>query len=229
METLVILKSSHRGGILHLTFSSDGSLLLSIGMDKTFSMQVYQWQQSRTLAFKNTGYNPVFGVRFNPYDKSQIVTCGYEHIALWKLKGTHITCKTALKYRSPQQVVSQDSTKEGVSSSGSKIPVIMCIDFISFQLGSSIQSDILFGTSLGEITTYCSGKHFILHESAHDGAINCIRVTNQITPKDVVNIFTGGEDGFIKVWDAACRIIQTIDMRKSQVLADLINKKAFGV
>lgn len=38
METIVILKSSHKGGILHLTFSSDGSLLLSVGMDKTFSM-----------------------------------------------------------------------------------------------------------------------------------------------------------------------------------------------
>ena len=37
-ETLVILKTSHRGGIMHLTFSNDGSLLLSIGMDKTFSM-----------------------------------------------------------------------------------------------------------------------------------------------------------------------------------------------
>ena len=38
LETLVILKTSHRGGIMHLTFSNDGSLLLSIGMDKTFSM-----------------------------------------------------------------------------------------------------------------------------------------------------------------------------------------------
>jgi WD40 repeat protein len=54
-------------------------------------------------------------------------------------------------------------------------------------------------------------------------------VTDQITPGGVVNIFTGGEDGFIKVWDSACRIIQTVDMRKSQVLSDLNNKRAFGV
>lgn len=43
METLIVLKTAHKGGVLHLTFSSDGSLLLSIGMDKTFSMQVFQW------------------------------------------------------------------------------------------------------------------------------------------------------------------------------------------
>lgn len=41
METLVILKTSHKGGILHVTFSNDGSLVASIGMDKTFSLQVF--------------------------------------------------------------------------------------------------------------------------------------------------------------------------------------------
>jgi hypothetical protein len=44
-----------------------------------------------------------------------------------------------------------------------------------------------------------------------------------------MNILTGGEDGYIKVWDASCRLLQAIDMRKSQVLADLKNKRAFGV
>jgi WD40 repeat protein len=43
LETIVILKTAHRGGVMHLTFSNDGSLLLSVGMDKTFSMQVFQW------------------------------------------------------------------------------------------------------------------------------------------------------------------------------------------
>lgn len=83
LETLIILKTAHKGGVLHLAFSGDGQLLVSVGMDKTFSVQVYQWEQGRTLAFRNTGYFPIFGVRFNPYDKSQIVTCGYEHMALW--------------------------------------------------------------------------------------------------------------------------------------------------
>lgn len=79
------------------------------------------------------------------------------------------------------------------------------MDFISFKLGHSIQSDIIFGTSLGEITTFCSGKHFILHENAHEAAINCIKVTDAMT--DRVNIFTGGEDGMIKLWDASMQLI----------------------
>ena len=70
LETLAILKTSHKGGILHLAFSGDGSVLISIGMDKTFSLQVFQWEQQRTLAFRNTGYYPIFAVKFNPYDKN---------------------------------------------------------------------------------------------------------------------------------------------------------------
>lgn len=40
---------------------------------------------------------------------------------------------------------------------------------------------------------------------------------------------TGGEDGFVKIWDASCRPLYSLDMRSQQVLADLKNKRAFGV
>ena len=38
METLAILKTSHKNGILNVTFSNDGSLLASVGADKTHSI-----------------------------------------------------------------------------------------------------------------------------------------------------------------------------------------------
>lgn len=80
--------------------------------------------------------------------------------------------------------------------------VLMCMDFMSYRLGHSIQSDVIFGTSEGEITTYCSGKHFVLNENAHSHSINCIKVTDRLGDEHV-NIITGGEDGLIKVWDTA--------------------------
>jgi hypothetical protein len=182
------------------------------------------------VAYKNTGYFPVFGIRFSPYDKHQIITCGYEHMAVWKLKGTHLTCKHFNRYKSlvkpPKDL---DPAKEANEKEKKKSSILLCMDFISFKLGHSIQSDILFGTSFGEITTYCSGKHFVLNETAHEASINCIRVTDQLSPNGVLNIITGGEDGYVKVWDASCRLIQVLDMRKSQVLADLKNRRAFGV
>ena len=86
------METSHKGGVLNLAFSGDGTKLISIGMDKTFSLQVFLWEQERTLAYRNLGYLPVFGVKFDPYDSGRFFTCGYEHMAVWKLKGSNLTC-----------------------------------------------------------------------------------------------------------------------------------------
>jgi WD40 repeat protein len=87
----------------------------------------------------------------------------------------------------------------------------MSIDFLNYKLGHSIQSDVLFGTSQGEITTYCAGKHFVINESAHKGSVNCLKVSDKIN--DQVNIISGGEDGLIKIWDSSMTLLQSIDVR----------------
>lgn len=83
---------------MHLAFSPDGKKLVSIGMDRVYSIQVFQWEQNRTLAFRNLGYYPVFGLKFYPFENSRFITCGYEHMAIWRMKGNHLTCVTLEKY-----------------------------------------------------------------------------------------------------------------------------------
>ena len=105
------------------------------------------------------------------------------------------------------------------------VPAKSCLismDFLSYRLGHSIQSDAIFGTSLGEITTFCSGRHFVLNENAHQASINCIKVTDRLT-NDSINIVTGGEDGLIKIWDSAVQLLQVIDVRQAKVLQDFKN------
>lgn len=53
----------------------------------------------------------------------------------------------------------------------------------------------------------------MLHENAHERAINCIKVTDSMT--DRVNIITAGEDGLIKVWDASLTLIQVVDIKNA--------------
>ena len=105
---------------------------------------------------------------------------------------------------------------------------LISMDFFSYKLGHSIQSDALFGTSLGEITTFCSGRHFVLNENAHSAAVNCIKVTDRLAG-DNVAIITGGEDGLIKVWDSAVQLMQVIDIRMAKVLQDLKNPRSYAV
>lgn len=38
LETEAVLNTSHKGGVLQLSFSNDGEKLVSIGMDRTFSI-----------------------------------------------------------------------------------------------------------------------------------------------------------------------------------------------
>lgn len=40
----MVLDSAHQGGVLHLAFSPDGKKLVSIGMDRVYSIQVFQWE-----------------------------------------------------------------------------------------------------------------------------------------------------------------------------------------
>ena len=154
---------------MHLAFSPDGKKLVSIGMDRVYSIQVWAWEQNRTLAFRNLGYFPVFALKFYPFENSRFITAGYEHMAIWKMSGNHLTCQTFQKYECPR-IVKGERLRS----------TLMSVDFLNYKLGHSIQSDVLFGTSQGEITTYCSGKHFVLNENAHKGSINCLKVSDKV-------------------------------------------------
>ena len=52
------------------------------------------------IAFRNLGEKPVFGIRFYPFENSRFITCGYEHMSVWRLHGNHLACKNFLKFES---------------------------------------------------------------------------------------------------------------------------------
>ena len=48
-ETFKILRTHHSNSIIHLAFSRDASLIVSIGMDKFFSIQITNWKNEDVL------------------------------------------------------------------------------------------------------------------------------------------------------------------------------------
>ena len=94
-----------------------------------------------------------------------------------------------------------------------------------------MQSDAIFGNSLGDISTYSNSKYFVLNEQAHPRSpINCIKVTNTLSYDfKTVMVITGGEDGMIKIWDASIQLKQQIDVKAAVSIKDLKNLKSYGV
>ena len=90
---------------------------------------------------------------------------------------------------------------------------------------------MIIGNNLGDISTYCSGKYFVLHEQAHPGVpINCLRVTNSLSlDQKTVMVITGGEDGLVKIWDASIELRQQVNMLDAVSIKDLKNIKSYGV
>lgn len=229
--------------MLHLVFSGDGHKLVSIGMDRCFSIQVFLWKQGRSIAFRNTGFAPIFAIKFNPFDDNVFITCGYQHLCEWKIDGLHLTVvKHVSVYGRPgesnpleKNILVDPETTEAPGNLGhvQQKNILMSMDFISYRLGHSVQSDLIIGNNFGDICTYCSSKYFVLNEQAHPRSpINVVKVTNTLSlDMRQVNVVTGGEDGLLKIWDASIQLKQVVDLKASPAVAikDLKNIKSYGI
>lgn len=92
LEPLKIIKTFHKNGILNMQFSKDGVYLITVGIDMFFSVQVTKWKSEEIIAFRNTDRAFIFDVVFNPKDKSEFATVGYNNIAIWGIEG-HSMCR----------------------------------------------------------------------------------------------------------------------------------------
>jgi hypothetical protein len=122
-------------------------------MDTTFSIQVFHWEQQRCIAFRNTGKLPIFCIKADPYDISTFMTCGYQHIAQWKLTGNHLTCSNFIHIES-EHADEEKKMEESIDrkkDDKEKI-VFTCMDFICHRMGNAIESDVYIGSNKGTIS-----------------------------------------------------------------------------
>lgn len=63
--------------------------------------------------------------------------------------------------------------------------VYLCLDIMIHLVANNIVDDVLIGCNFGDITGLIDGKIIVLKESAHESALNCIKIMK--LPKDVKN------------------------------------------
>ena len=209
-ETLNIIKTGHYQGILYLEFSCNDKYIISIGFGQIFSIQVFWVKFNKTPCFINVGIFPIFCLKtFNTFD-NKFITMGYRNITVWKIKGTILEIK--------KQIITEE-IKNNDKENETKI--FLCCDLMDYSLGNSIETDIIIGSNLGDISGICCNKYIILKSNAHDGAINCLKITSNFYLYNLrinsyyqrqYNIITTGEDGFLKIWDQFYNLIRKIDI-----------------
>jgi WD40 repeat protein len=167
---LKIIATDHGAGIINLAFSADGSFLISIGMDKYFSIQVTDWEMEQKIAFKNSSQSPLIDVVVNPNDKYEFATCGFHKVQIWQIVGKTLLVKENIE------------VNEGDKN---QLPYVTAITYSFYKFGGHVESDLIVGTNFGDLGLVSKGNYITVKKTAHKKMINCLKVIdiiNDVSP-----------------------------------------------
>eukprot|EP00697_Spironema_sp_BW2_P015725 gnl/Spiro4/6685_TR3446_c0_g2_i2.p1 gnl/Spiro4/6685_TR3446_c0_g2~~gnl/Spiro4/6685_TR3446_c0_g2_i2.p1 ORF type:complete len:1221 (-),score=379.91 gnl/Spiro4/6685_TR3446_c0_g2_i2:16-3678(-) len=177
MQTLAKL-SFHQRAVTSLTFSSDGTKLVSAGMDADHTICVWDWKSGRLITSSPASKQKILMLVVNEYlnDTLQFVCCGVGHISFWDLNGENLT-----------------GFPGRVGEKGSVMQTNTCCRWTS-------KTRVVSGTVSGELYQWdrvASEAGFIFQVTktlkCNQGPILCMGKRSR-------GIMVGGNDGTIKLW-----------------------------
>jgi WD40 repeat protein len=201
-----VIQTHHGAGIVNLAFSRCGDLLVSVGVDKYFSLQVTDWKNEEIVAFRNTSPNPIVDVVVNPYDKYEFATCGHHLVQIWTVSGNAIVLKENV------YVTVGDKNE---------LPYITCLRYMYYLLQDDVQCDLVVGTNLGSLGLVSHGKYILTVNVAHKKMVTCIKVTDVF--RNRVAIITAGEDEVVKIWDSSFDLISELKLREIDIGIEIVS------
>lgn len=91
--------------------------------------------------------------------------------------------------------------------------MITCMSYFIYSSEGEMQTDIIFGTSIGSIGVVSNYSLFFIEGVFHTKMINCMRIA---FIDDEMVIITAGMDDFIKIFDINFRPLLKINVRKKE-------------
>ncbi|KAJ5074830.1 hypothetical protein M0811_07873 [Anaeramoeba ignava] len=162
----------HDSGIYAVTFSKDGTLLASVGLDDNHTICIWDWENNKLICSKSGHPNKVLCLECDPKNNSKFVTCGISHIRSWELSNDNL------------------SFIEG-SFGDKEIPMLL-------SLAVSKNNEACVGTPTGEILVWDMKNNQLTNSfRAHTGPCIVIRYTS-----DESFLLSGGKDGKVVLWDS---------------------------
>ena len=147
-----------------------------------------------------TSNEPITDIAVNPYDRNKFSTCGLKKVQVWTVKGRSLE-------------LTENIPIPETANNGSRYIVTLC--YIYYLLGDSVMTDLVTGSSFGDIGLVTCSKYIIMKKRAHKGMINCIRISD-ILAEDLLIVSTG-EDEHIKFWDTSFNLIKSYNLRKHRI------------
>lgn len=205
--TTVKVIKFHTKGVSHLTFSSDGKLLISVGMDTDRIVAIHNVMTGNLVGTGKAGKGvEVYCVATG--SNNTFVTVGKNHLKFYELPVGNA-------------VAGEVPSKSGIYNKAVKERIVTSACFLTSG------SDVITGMSSGALLLWKEKSNSKFVKDAHKGAITCLRsiVDSNSQGKSkgsggkggggtaslvsggggsgssVHQFISGGQDGFIHVWD----------------------------
>ncbi|KAJ8246474.1 hypothetical protein GJAV_G00268220 [Gymnothorax javanicus] len=91
LKCLSLLRGHHQRGVCALEFTADGKRLISIGIDDSHMIMIWDWKKGERLATTRGHRDRLFMVKSNPFRTDKLVTVGVKHIRFWQHTGGGLT------------------------------------------------------------------------------------------------------------------------------------------
>ncbi|CAF1167075.1 unnamed protein product, partial [Adineta ricciae] len=177
-----ILKGGTQRSYAYLDFNTEGDLLASLGSSPDYTLTIWDWRDEKILLRSKASSQEVFKVSFSKDLKGHLTTCGIGHIKFWKMARTFTGLK--LQGELGRFGRTEISDIEGYR----ELPDGKVIS------GSEWGNMLLWDGGLIQIQV-CRSKG----KPCHAGPIQQVLLNES-------DVYTVGEDGYIRVWD-----FETID------------------
>ncbi|GMH62047.1 hypothetical protein TrLO_g8072 [Triparma laevis f. longispina] len=183
--TLAKMSGFHKRGVNLLTFSADGNLVYSVGMDDDHSVAVYRaggdgGEVGQLIASGKGSRNKVLG----------IAAQGENTFAL--------ACKNEVKFFTVDVTKGELGSKKGLFGKKAKNKVCVSACYLG--------PDCVSGQADGSMYLW-KGRNASVVKKNHTGAVQSIRPC-----KD--GLVSGGKDGLVIVWSGSLTVLSEIDLSK---------------
>ncbi|XP_046714063.1 echinoderm microtubule-associated protein-like 6 isoform X3 [Silurus meridionalis] len=96
LKCLSVLRGQHQKGVCALEFTADGKNLLSVGIDESHCIVIWDWKKGEKLAKAKGHKDKIFVVKGNPFRMDKLVTVGVKHIKFWQHTGGGLTFRRGI-------------------------------------------------------------------------------------------------------------------------------------